>query len=427
MKKPESKNFMNKGWKLPPHIVQVIFSKLPFYDLPTWRVVSKTCNDLVLGYASSCKSLSQAFLFFTSEKTSPVFPSSSSCYFNHEMHAFCTNNYMSSSVTSSGVDTHISHETTIGMHAFCTNNMSSSVTSSGVDTHISHGTTIGMHAFCTNNMISSVTSSGVDTHICHGAICVITSCNGLLFAILSSGGVRYCGAIINPLTNEFFELHIPPPPEDAVIGFGFSPKTNQYKLFTVLPFVPYSEMQITKFDRHGTNRCKDIMCLPFNIDGHGSYLNGFIYWIGREQTKFVIYALDVETEKIEWNTTLDVGTLSFCSGEIQTLNGSIYVTVFMYEPSHMLQVWRMQGKDSWIRTFVIYDVPKRWWSAEYFQLVKIFEYGTVMFLVDGDLFCIDTSGKKVKMTTFYPDNKLVTRFSNIDALNFGSLPAVLGE
>ncbi|CAK9326408.1 unnamed protein product [Citrullus colocynthis] len=367
MEKMESKMVMNKnGGLIPPHILQVIFSNLPISNLPTCRLVGKTWNDLVLDYASSCKSLPQAFFLFTSQRTIPDA--------NHSYRL-----------------------------RYCNPKI---------------------HCISTNTM-GSVASFGIDSD--SSKIFIFNHCNGLMFITKHTNGGR-CDGILNPMTNEFFKLPGPEIDDFYTIGFGFSPNTNQYKLFKVRfrPLESSCVMEVFRLGRNGTNQWNHFKCLPFNIHYHGAYLNGVIYWIGKEKgNNFAIYALDVETERIDRIvTSLEVGPYEHSREVIETFNGSVYVTIFMFEPSCKLQVWRMQGKDSWIRKFVIDDVPNGW-ENKLSQIIKTFEYGTILFLVYGDLFCLDTIGKKVKMETLNLDNRVITGFSNIDSLNFGSLPKIL--
>lgn len=116
-------------------------------------------------------------------------------------------------------------------------------------------------------------------------------------------------------------------------------------------------MEIMRFGRNETKEWRHFDCMPFVFYYHGAYLNGVIYWIGREkENKFVIYGLDVETEKIESITVLEVGLYSSNHGYIGKFNGSLYATISIHGTCcKKVQLWIMQGKDSWIKECVIYD------------------------------------------------------------------------
>lgn len=47
----------------------------------------------------------------------------------------------------------------------------------------------------------------------------------------------------------------------------------------------------------------------FEVCDKGAYLNGVIYWLGK-QHEYSVYTLDVETEKIKLSVVLEVGHFS---------------------------------------------------------------------------------------------------------------------
>lgn len=96
----------------------------------------------------------------------------------------------------------------------------------------------------------------------------------------------FCVGIFNSTTNEFFQV----PQDDyhvdfCAFGFGFIPNTKQYKLFEV----PYEWNQ-------PLNKTNGGIFPPyrFEVCDKGAYLNGVIYWLGK-QHEYSVYTLDVET------------------------------------------------------------------------------------------------------------------------------------
>ena len=78
---------------------------------------------------------------------------------------------------------------------------------------------------------------------------------------------------------------------------------------------------------------RHIHTLSFEIVPDGVYLNGIIYWLGKEiskkkKKKNVIYALDVETEQIEMSVGLRV-PCNARDGRIHPFNGTIYATFYI--------------------------------------------------------------------------------------------------
>ncbi|KAA0039383.1 F-box protein [Cucumis melo var. makuwa] len=145
--------------------------------------------------------------------------------------------------------------------------------------------------------------------------------------------------ILNPMTNEFMEI---PQPEIELdvhcTGFGFSPRTKQYKLFRTEPEVLdnwkkcHYIMEIFTFD-NGHKQWRHFKRLPFLVFHHGQYLNGVIYWIGKKLEKegeVVIYALDVDTEQMECIATLEIGPF-LKNGFIRICENKVYAIISLMD------------------------------------------------------------------------------------------------
>lgn len=144
MEKLESNKIINIncGLPLPPHIVQVIFSRLSISTLPTCRIVCKTWNRLILDYACSSK-FSRIISIF---------------YFDRN--------------------------------------------------HIPFGLSSNPKIHCINiDTLSSVASFEFDADF--SAIHIFNHCNGLLFIDKEDKNGCCRLGILNPMTNELFELPRP--------------------------------------------------------------------------------------------------------------------------------------------------------------------------------------------------------------------------
>ena len=395
MEMGERRMSIDWGKGLPPLIAKTIFSKLVISNLPSCRFVCKTWNHLVLHYASSTQLqfLTNAFLLSTSDRMLNY----ELC--NPKMHCINLDNRQSSN----DVDFDLEWE------------------------FIKSG---------------SLQFYGDWTFM----ILLAHPCNGLMF-ISKCSDYTWCQGIFNPMTNEFFQVSEQDTFDDFYhYGFGLSAISKQYKLFRVSEAIPYSErfrlmitfgrddthytMEVLTFGRSGTNHIpihnqwRHLHNLSCDLI-HGVYLNGIIYWLGKEKGKkekkeYVIYALDVETEQIEMSVILQVQA---SDGKMHPFNGTIYALFYINweKDSRTIQVWSMQEKCSWIRQFVIRDISKEWGCLE---LIKIFEDGEILFLIDSDFFCFyhPLTEKKRIISKNQKKNRFVCQ---IECLNFGSLPEIL--
>ncbi|XP_038890298.1 F-box protein At3g07870-like [Benincasa hispida] len=374
---------MKLGRGLPRRIVREIFSKLVISDLPNLRLISKTWNDMVLDYANSSHHEFLTNAFFLSTCDNRLDPR------NLKMHCirFDTTKHLD-------VDFDLESEWT----------KSSSLCFDGEWTFMA----------------------------------IMNYCSGLLLICKCANYTR-CDGIFNPMTNEF--LQVPRGQLDNDIyyfGFGFTTTTKQYKLFRVCDsfsrnceFESGSIMDVLTFSRSGTNanhnQWRYLHYLPLDIHSNGAYLNGFIYWIGKEEEKeneYAIYVLDVETEKIELSIVLEICPPLCTSkvGGMQQFNDSVYAIFLINQPTgNSIQVWRMQEKDLWIREFVVDDIPNDW---NVLTLIKAFEDGEILCMVNFDFFCWynPLTGRKKIITK---NEKKIRYVCQIQSLNFGYLPNIL--
>ncbi|XP_008459707.2 putative F-box protein At3g16210 [Cucumis melo] len=364
---------MNINLRLPPHIVRAIFSKLSISNLPTCRVVCKTWNNLVLEYASSTKFLPTTTLFLSmADEISNYIPFKSTPWCNPKIH--CVD-----------IDSKTSYVASFGFE--------------------------GDWSYIT----------------------IVNSCNGLLY-ICKFTFDSLCEGILNPMTNEFMEI---PQPEIELdvhsIGFGFSPRTKQYKLFRTEPEVLenlkkcHYIMEIFTFD-NGYKQWRHFERLPFVVFHHGQYLNGVIYWIGKKLEKegeAVIYALDVDTEQMECTATLEIGP-SLKNGSIKIFEERVYAIISLMDKrvspiSYKIELWRMQKKDSWIKEFSI--------DEESFGLITVLEDGELLVAIKDNIFRLDKSRKKIKIKTLNSSESRIKVIgcNTINSINFECFSNILAR
>lgn len=142
----------------------------------------------------------------------------------------------------------------------------------------------------------------------------MNSCNGLLCLTEPLGNKSCCSVVVsNPVTGEF--IHLPETcyggieSTDVVVGLGFSPKNNQYKVIRMfaqrlkesLDF--HARRYYKKVEIHtlGTDSWRSFGISDFNINLLHSvtYLNGALHWILRENNKDspCIVSFDLDEER----------------------------------------------------------------------------------------------------------------------------------
>ncbi|XP_020982601.1 F-box protein At1g47340-like [Arachis duranensis] len=133
----------------------------------------------------------------------------------------------------------------------------------------------------------------------------VLSCNGLFY--LSGPEYRNISLVCNPITGEFIRL--PKIPQlrkhckQIHWGFGFHPKTNQYKLVRIQMF-KHDHSMVVEMHTVGTltwiNIEIDYPKNLINLYETGTYLNGALHWIGLDVDGNVsIWAFNFDTEKFQ--------------------------------------------------------------------------------------------------------------------------------
>ncbi|XP_022961419.1 F-box protein At3g07870-like [Cucurbita moschata] len=371
----------NKISELVPDVIELIVNKLPSYCLPSCRLVCKTWNDVIL-----------------SSKHHPSISHASDFFLAH--------------VYSDSRDRPNSH---------CFRNL-----------HCLELDPDHMEG------VRSVASFNLKRkYFKRSFISTINSCNGLLAFVVTKKTNSWLSpnsvVILNPITNEYFEL-----PKDkfkgnwftCYYGFGFCPKTKQYKVVrssTVRDRNSIIHNYKTEIFAFGTRpewtRIESPTC-SFN-GCHGVYLNGGLHWIGQNNLgPDVIYRLNMEDEKYEQIPFPDDDGYFPCIG---IFNGAIHLTLSM--EGYKYRVWKMKEDGLWIKAFsvIIPDVNKNIlsFSKSTVEPIKICKDGKILCLWAGaELMLYNPTTKKMEKLI---DDTTARDFSvhNIDCFNFNVLPNIL--
>ncbi|XP_065872257.1 putative F-box protein At3g16210 [Euphorbia lathyris] len=132
---------------------------------------------------------------------------------------------------------------------------------------------------------------------------VVNSCNGLL--CLSNPSDNDPVMVCNPITGEFIDLPEVRTVKDPRLpniecGFGFSPRTNQYKVIRMFTrWIGRDNVMVAEVHVLGTESWKDLGFFPESMYKlFPTYLNGCVYWFSLVQPCSVI-SFDIEKECFE--------------------------------------------------------------------------------------------------------------------------------
>ncbi|XP_023516660.1 F-box protein At3g07870-like [Cucurbita pepo subsp. pepo] len=367
----------NKISELIPDVVELILSKLPYYYLPSCRLVCKTWNDVIL----------------SSKHDPSISPAS---------------NFLLAHVYSNRRD-RLSFR---NLHCL------------ELDSdHVEE--------------VRSVASFNLRRkYFRRSFISTINSCNGLLAFVVTKNTKSWLNSntvvILNPMTNEYFEL-----PKDEFkgnwltcsYGFGFCPKTKHYKVVR----------NSTVEDRNSTVNYKSeifafgtrqewtrIESPSYSFNGcHGVYLNGGLHWVGQDDLHHdVIYRLNMEDEKYEHIPFPNDDGYFPCIG---VFNGALHLTLSM--EGHEYTMWKMKEDGSWIKAFStsVPDVSKNIlsFSQSTVEQVKICKDGKILCVWAGaELVLYDPKTEKMEKLM---DDTIAREFwiHNINCFNFNALSDIL--
>ncbi|XP_022143297.1 F-box/kelch-repeat protein At3g06240-like [Momordica charantia] len=372
MNSKKRKSMENKGREIPAELIWLIFSKLPFVNLPSCRLVCKAWSDVVL--------------------TGKLHPSISI-----SNHLFLAHDYL--------FDPNLQclHLDPKYLGGMCN---------------------VAKFRFHPDFVLSST------------YISIVNFCNGLLCCKFEHRttkmppyeNVEVC--ILNPMTNEYFKPPISNASKDRwyyCYRFGFSPKTKQYKLVRFFYSCDKAAILLETFT-FGTN-CKStyVSCVPssMSMEEHSVYFNGSLYWIGKQlkHPTNVLYRLDIEKEELQEISFPQSG--GCCS--IGVFNGSLYLTLAQGR-YHAYHVWKMEEDFSWTKAFdvllpKIYVHHRRLYDSQ-LQLIRACDDGKILCLISGlDLILYNSKTQRMESLTYQHLN--IKKVHRIDSFNFDSLHKIL--
>ncbi|KAM7503717.1 hypothetical protein LguiB_002621 [Lonicera macranthoides] len=267
---------------------------------------------------------------------------------------------------------------------------------------------------------------------------ILASCNGLVCFNWGRSQIY----IWNPILD-----HCLPLPElkdeiwkssnfKIVYGFGYSRRTNQYKVLRILKSWANNGIVLAEICTFGTRTWRDVTNMPKGLqcsEDHCKFFNGALHWIVRDESSDkLICAFEIESEgfgfvdppvtfdwkkrkRFDWsNVGAFRGCLCICASD-----------ALDFRPDYEVWVMKEYGvKDSWVKEFLIKSPLVEWWNPyRRFELLKFIDGddggGEILILCgDFDLFAYNmkTCTYKPKWQTTYPQIAIVPSFVSLWSL-----------
>ncbi|KAK8674287.1 hypothetical protein V6N13_112581 [Hibiscus sabdariffa] len=200
---------------------------------------------------------------------------------------------------------------------------------------------------------------------------VVGSCNGLL--CLSDSLYNDALYVHNPFTMDFMELPKSRqyPDQELVFGFGFHPKTKEYKVVKIVYYrntsnysygrarrtvYPQSDVQIFTL---GTSSWRSLGKVSYQFVRRPSeaLVCGRLHWVSRPRRYHParrIISFDLADEQFREVPKPDCGGLNKCNFHLSVLRGRLAVAV--YGNYGKLEIWVLKcynEKESWAKEFTI--------------------------------------------------------------------------
>jgi F-box interacting protein len=216
---------------------------------------------------------------------------------------------------------------------------------------------------------------------------LVNSCNGLICSCdVRMGNPIY---ISNPVRGEFLTLPKGEtnPDRQFVSGFGFSAKSNQYKV------IKYSEfVEIYTLGSGAWRRSKRVP--PARHQSlFGIFFNGALHWLVKLPNQSVlIRCFDLDDEKFR-TIPLPLSTFyeaNFIRTHVGVLGDCLCLSSIVASISSVweIQIWVMKEygvRESWMKELTIkYPTPwEHWWSLQSIKVVTCLKNGEVEFDCEG--------------------------------------------
>ncbi|CAB4303725.1 unnamed protein product [Prunus armeniaca] len=209
---------------------------------------------------------------------------------------------------------------------------------------------------------------------------VVNSCNGLL--CLSKPFINDPVVVCNPITSEF--IHLPEVFKLEYVkgsidcGFGFSPKTNQYKVIRISEQGTLDPFKAAEVYTLGTGSWECLGFAPFlkNKVEFTTYLKGALYWFCHWLSSPYIDSSDLDTGsfqsvqpppfELQTEHRVSMGVLGDCL--------CVCEVAFMY-PVYVRVMKDCGEEKSWTKLFSIDPGCHEEWPYGLYQPMKSFENG----------------------------------------------------
>ncbi|XAR55295.1 hypothetical protein NMG60_11035330 [Bertholletia excelsa] len=230
--------------------------------------------------------------------------------------------------------------------------------------------------------------------------CVIASCNGLLCLVNSRDVSEVC--VYSPFLRQFIRLpSLVGDPGKAIVsavGFGFSPRTKEYKVVASVQNVAcgnrYTALLVCTLTR-GSWRCigcSDAMGWRINF---GTFVNGSLHWIGLFGGKY-INAFDLADERFAEMRGPKTGG----SYHLGALGGWLAAT-HLSSKAHA-DVWIMKEhgvEDSWVKSYSV-SLNDIGWEPGFVQALCFNGKGEVLLLLNKrTLISYNPESNKLRLVT----------------------------
>ncbi|KAK9285640.1 hypothetical protein L1049_024838 [Liquidambar formosana] len=220
---------------------------------------------------------------------------------------------------------------------------------------------------------------------------IVGSCNGLL-CLCAEQNSHHCFYILNPFTGECMTLPKikTDPKHTSVSGFGFSSKTNQYKVIRIScrwePGSSSTKAEAEIYTVGSGGSWREIGYAPdyYFLGGYAIFLNGALYWIVDggigEHFRELVCAFDIGNEQF-LKIPLPVSYFSEQHGfwtNIGVLEGRLYVC----GAYSGVEIWVMNDngvEESWTKEVVLQNVRVQPFSQHSWAQLIGHSEGTLFF------------------------------------------------